>query len=507
MIRAVLLAAASALALSCAAGASDLLEAARDRDHAAAMAAIEAGADVRAESPDGTTALHWAVYAGDRELAQRLLEAGADVHATNYYGATPLAEAAIQADTEMLRILLDAGAEVDERNSDGQTPLMVVARSSNVEAAQLLIDRGADVNAVEQWKGQTALMWAAAQRQPEMTALLIANGADPNVRSNLNNHERHITAEPRYLWRPPGGLTPLIYAARQGCVGCARALVEGGADIDMADPEGATALLTASMNFNFDTAAYLIEAGANVNKWDWRGRNPLYAAIDLNTLPHGGRPDQPSTDATPALDVARMLLERGANPNMQLKLNPGYRHTKDDRGSDQMLHTIGATPLLRAAKAFDTPAIELLLEHGALVDLPNDRGMLPILAAAGMTSRVADTRGYFDTPDVQQRSIAALQALIDGGADVNAADPSGQTAVFSAAQWGWSDVVAFLVEKGARLDVTDAAGRTPYDAAMGVRGGPGAAPGPVHEDTARLIEELAASQAAANAAAAEEDPA
>jgi ankyrin repeat protein len=198
------------------------------------------------------------------------------------------------------------------------------------------------------------------------------------------------------------------------------------------------------------------------------------------------------------------MLERGANPNMQLKLNPGYRHTKDDRGSDQMLHTIGATPLLRAAKAFDTPAIELLLAHGALIDLPNDRGMLPILAAAGATSRVADTRGYFDTPDVQQRSIEALTALIAAGADVNAADPSGQTAVFSAAQWGWNDVVSFLAENGARLDVTDAAGRTPYDAAMGVRAG--GAPGPVNESTAALIEELARSQAA-DAGAAEEDPA
>lgn len=508
--RAAVSALALALGVGVAAQADPLVDAAHDGDHAAAMRLIESGADVNATSPDGTTALHWAIHTGDRELAARLIAAGADATAANYYGATPLAEAAIEGDAEIIGLLLDAGAEVDELNADGQTPLMVVARSANVDAAQLLIARGANVNAVEEWRGQTALMWASAQNQPEMTRLLLEHGADPNARSVENNHERQITAEPRYIWRPPGGQTALIYAARQGCLGCAVALVEGGAEVDLANPEGTSPLLVASMNFHFDVASYLLAQGANPNKWDWRGRNPLYAAIDLRSTPHGGRPDRPSTDETTALELARQLLEAGANPNLQIKINPGYRHTKDDRGWDTVL-TVGATPLLRAAKTFDVEAIELLVAHGALVDLPNDRGITPLMVAAGMDSKIGDTRGFYDTPDVQQRSIAAVRALIAAGADLEARDASGQTAVYAPAHWGWSDVLAVLVENGARLDVADANGKTPLDAANGqAPRGVFRAAAPAHPETAALIEELAAARPARPLSAAEradEDPA
>ena len=161
------------------------------------------------------------------------------------------------------------------------------------------------------------------------------------------------------MYRPFGGLTPLLFAAREGCLECVRALVEAGANVDLPDPKGVTPLFLAIDNFHFDTAALLIEAGANPNKWDWWGRTPLYSAVDVNTLPHGGRADRRSVDTTTSTEIIELLLEAGAWPNVQLKLLPPYRHIGDDRGCDLMLVT-GTTPLLRAAKTFDTAAIELL---------------------------------------------------------------------------------------------------------------------------------------------------
>src|SRR5438552_1432880 len=223
----------------------------------------------------------------------------------------------------------------------------------------------------------SALMWAAAEKQPAMVKELVTHGANVNARSNVNNFDRQVTAEPRAIYRPAGGLTALHFAAREGCVECARALAEADADLDASDPDNVSPLLTAVLNGHFDLAAFLINKGANVNKWDWWGQSPLYAAVDLNTLPHGGRPDRPSLDETTGIQVIQMLLEKGANPNMQLKLLPPYRAIGADRGVDGLL-TIGATPLLRAAKAMDAPAIELLLKHGANPKLTSTRGTLPI---------------------------------------------------------------------------------------------------------------------------------
>jgi ankyrin repeat protein len=483
--------------------AEDLLRAAQRNDATVALAAIEDGVDVNARSPDGTTPLHWAVYNGNLPLVERLIAAGADVSAANEFGSTPLAEAATIGNTGVIAALLAGGAAVDAPGSDGQTALMVVARSSNTAAAEVLIAHGADVNAREQWREQTALMWAAAQSQPAMVELLIEGGAEVDARSAVNEWPRQVTGEPRRMYRPFGGLTPLLFAAREGCVECARALVDGGANVDLPDPKGVTPLFLAIDNFHFDTAKLLIEAGANPNKWDWWGRTPLYSAVDVNTLPHGGRADRRSVDSTTSVEIIELLLEAGAWPNVQLKLLPPYRHIGDDRGCDTMLVT-GTTPLLRAAKTFDTAAIELLLEHGANVDLPNDGGITPVMAAAGVGSVECDARGYgpgiphYLAPDTEEKSIAALKLLLDAGANLHArtlsgragARSSGRTALFGAAFWGWNDVVDYLVERGAKIDVAERGGLTPVDAAMGRAGGHGRGSTiEVFEDTAaRLIE-------------------
>jgi uncharacterized protein len=482
------------LALTVLLAAGGLVDAVKSGDRAAALAFLQQKVNVNAAEPDGTTALHWAVQKNDVDLVERLIKAGANVNAKNDYGSTPMSEAAVNGSVAVLDRLLKAGADVESPNADDQTALMVIARTSNVEAAKLLLSRGAKVNAVEKWKEQTALMWAAAESQPAMVKVLVEAGADLNARSKVNNWERQVTAEARAIARPSGGLTPLLYAARQGCVECTRILAEAGADLDIGDPDNVSPLLLAALNGRWDVAKYLINKGANVDKWDWWGQSPLYAAVDLNTLPHGGRPDRPSTDEASGIEVIELLLKKGANPNLQLKLLPPYRSIGADRGVDGML-TMGTTPLLRAAKAMDAPAIDLLLKAGANPNLTNIRGMLPIVAAAGVGSVDADTRGWYTTEDVQQRAIASLDLLLKAGGDVNASDPQrGTTLLHGAAFWGWNEVVKFLVSKGAKLDAKDNRGFTPIDSALGKAGGNsrGGQRIDVHQDTADLLKQLMA---------------
>ncbi len=144
-----------------------------------------------------------------------------------------------------------------------------------------------------------------------------------------------------------------------------------------------TPLISALFNAHFDVAKYLIDKGANIDRWDWWGRSPLYLAVDYNTLPHGGRPDQPSLDETLPIDIVRIVARKGreSQPSVEAR-DSAYRATGNDRGLDGML-SVGTTPLLRAAKAQDAPAIKLLLEHGALIDLPNNQGMTPIAGGLG----------------------------------------------------------------------------------------------------------------------------
>jgi uncharacterized protein len=467
-----------------------LVEAAQRQDSARALALIGRGADVNATASDGTTPLMWAAHGGDFAVLQALLKAHAKVNLSNAYGANAMLEAAQFGDTRSIEALVAAGADVESPNPDGETALMRVARAGNVAAARILLRHGANVNARENFRGQTALIWAAAESQPEMVQLLVAAHADVNARSVINTNRRQVTGEPRAQARPPGGMTPLLYAARQGCLGCVRYLVQGRADLNMADPEGITPMLIATENFNFDIAAYLLKQGADPNRWDWWGRTPLYAAVDLNTLPYGGRADHISLDDTTSIRLIELLLNAGANPNAQLKLFPPYRSLGADRGGDTLL-TIGTTPLLRAAKAGDAPAIRLLLAHHALPDLSNNSDVTPLMAAAGVGTSGVDTRGKYKT---QAEASAAIRLLVQGGADVNATDVRGLTALHGAALLGFDDVIRTLAAENARLDVRDKRGITPLDMALGKggglgRGGEGAT---VHQSTADLIRQLLA---------------
>ncbi len=382
-----------------------------------------------------------------------------------------------------MRQLLDAGADVESPNGDGQTALMLAARIGSLDVAKLLVERGADVNAKEAWRGQTALMWAVDNNFPELTQYLIDNGADVNVRASANDWDSQITAEPRAQYRPVGGLTVLLYAARSGCTRCVRSLLAAGADIDKPTPEGMTPLMIAIDNTAYDTARVLLDEGATPHGWDWYGRTALYVATDMSSF-RGRQPHPTASSETSATDLIRLLLEAGVNPNPQLNMHRPSRGGNSGRFADELLNT-GTTPLLRAAIGADVEVARLLLEHGALVDLPSVHGITPLMAAAGHTSgRFGEARQ--DPAQAEARAIELVDLFLAAGADINAkvtddssrtanvgrqpnavTERKGQTALFGAAKNGWANVVDHLLAKGADPNVTDALGRTPVDAALG----------------------------------------
>jgi ankyrin repeat protein len=472
-----------------------LLEAVERQDRVAAADLLRSGADANARGPDGTTALMVAAHHADAELVKLLLGAGAEADARNDYGATALSEAAMQGATDVVAALLKGGADPNESNAEGETALMLAARTGVVDAARVLVDADAEIDSKEEWGGQTALMWAAAQSQADMIGFLLEHGADPNARGIVREWQRKITAEPRVKDMNKGGFTPLLYAAREGCIDCARRLLAGGADPNLGDPENVSPLILALENLHFDFAKFMIEAGADIDQFDFRGRTPVYVAVDFATLPTSAHGDIPSPDATTAHEVLRMLLAAGANPNVQLKRRHPYRHRALDRNADVIL-SVGATPLLRAARAADVESVRMLLAHGALVDLPTAEGITPLMAVAGVAHNDRTTRGKFRDPEDE---IATLQLLVDHGADVNArmvAEPGARltttgerrsnfgydvrgrqvpseralphwTAVHAAATKGWNHIIEFLARNGAELEIRDANGRTPRDLASG----------------------------------------
>ncbi len=406
-----------------------LLDAVAADDHAAAMRLLSApGTDVNAAGPDGSTAVMYAAANDDLELVQALIKAGADVKPGNKFGTSAITEAAIIGSAPILNALLKAGADPNYKTTEGETPLMAAARSGKVDAARVLLDAGADINAKEGWGGQNALMWASAQSQADMIKFLAAKDALLNEHGKVRQWERKVIQEPRPKDMNKGGFTALLYAAREGCSACVKNLLEAGADPDTEDPDRETPLLLALENLHFDTAAVLVQGGADLNKWDLFGRSPVYMAADVSTLPlkgNGAMAVIPSRDKLTALDVGRMMLEKGANPNIQLKRRPPYRDVPQDRGGDGMLAQ-GATPLLRAARAGDAKFVALLLEYHALVDLPSKEHITPLMAAAGVDYGQRVTRGRNRT---DEGVLATMDLLIKAGADVNAksiSDPRGR---------------------------------------------------------------------------------
>jgi ankyrin repeat protein len=403
------------------------------------------------------------------------------VTVANNYGATPMSLAAEVGNTDVLRLLLEVGANADSPTTDGQTALMAVARTGIVDAAQVLLDHHATVDAREMWGGQTALMWASARRHPEMMQLLIARGADVNARSIDRDYQRHVTAEGRPKSLDSGGFTPLLYAARENCMACVDVLLKSRADIDLPDPDGVTPLLVAILNANWDLAKQLIAAGADVNQWDIYGEAPLLTAVDLRQRVDGGRASIDPTNTTRGLAIVNLLLERGADPNMQLLFKPA-----NVRGGSTTF-TRGTTPLIRAATNGDLEVVKILLAHGADATISMADRQTPIHAA--IAGRAAE-------PQV----LELIKVLQQAGTDVNVValinhpeEIRGGTALHYAVRKRYKEVIKLLASFKIDMNAVDQDGLTALDYTQSRGFMPFMAlQTPLYKDEAALLRELGA---------------
>jgi ankyrin repeat protein len=503
---ALLWAVALASTLEAASGAISLVDAVKLGNREAVRALLATRTDVNQAGPDGTTPLHWAVRANDAETVALLLRAGAKASAANRYGVKPLTLAAINGDAVIIRQLLKAGADPDTATSEGETALLTAARTGRVEAVQALIDHGAKVNAREHWLGETALMWAAAENHAGVVRTLAAAGADLDARSDVQDApvlEFPRSGGPNAPF-PRGGWTPLMYAARDGAIDAARALADLGAKLDLtAVPEtdisekdvkaaaagvGTTALVFAIINVHYDLAAMLLEKGADPNVVDMAGMGALYAAVDMNTLQWvQGRPAPILTDTLDGAGLVRQLLQHKADPNARLKARPLKRH--HDAGSTLNFGE-GTTPLMRAARTNDVAVMKLLLDGGAdpFSRLPDRTNALLLAAGQGY----GGTRG--DGPRLpaptEETAIAAVTLMLDHGADIQYFNDAGNTVLHAAVARG-DNLVKFLVEHGAPIMARNKAGLTPLDIAAG-GGGRRGARGPVRDSTVALLKRLSA---------------
>ncbi len=472
-------------------------------DGAAVRALLAERAEVNAAQADGATALHWAIYRNQPDLVRALLDAGASVDAVNASGVPPLQLAAETGNARIIGELLDAGARADAAFKHGETALMLAARTGSVAAIDLLVERGARVDAREQLRGTTALMWAVAYRNPGAVAALLARGANPSLRSDPAPGGRRPYLAPSGRQRieqvargidvsgnggrarptstgeeapdtqesggddpPPGagatrdagGLTPLVFAAREGDIEIARLLLDAGADVNQTTEFGFTPLLTATQNRHYRLGNFLLERGADPNIENKGGWTPLYIATDNRNIEGGDYPTRkPDMDH---LEFIKLLLAAGADVNVRMRSSTETRTVF----THQWLYENGATPFLRAAQSGDLTLMKLLLEHGADPKIATDDGVTPLMVAAGIGWVEGVT--YEWSP---AQTLEVVQLLLELGLDVNARDTAeGRTALMGAAHKGRTDVIRVLVEAGADLAARDFGSRDSIHALQGV---------------------------------------
>ena len=460
-----------------------LADAAERRDNVAVRRLLSRSrTDVNTEGRDGTPALHWAVRFNDLDTASLLIRAGADVRQPNRYGVTPVTLAAQNANPAMIKLLVESGADVNVVDGAGETPLVAATAAGGLEAVEALVQAGATVDARDPAFRQSALMVAVRTNHPDLVRYFLAHGAEVDARTRIGETPKWVLPNsvpgfghgigivrgglpPRGSRPPvPGGLSALLYAARDGRLPSISLLLDAGADIDQADANGTTPLVTALANNHPDAARLLIERGANVKAADWYGRTALWAAVEARNMDVDNATFVNSVNRAPFLPVIRTLLQKGADVDARLTETPPIRrHMLPITGSLAWVDFTGQTPFVAAALAADLDVMRLLLDAGADPSVTTFDGTTALMAAAGVNWVVAQT--YDDGPAAR---LAAVRLCVDQGLDVNAVNAMGLTALHGAANRGSDDIIRFLAEKGARLDAKDKENRTPLNWAEGV---------------------------------------
>jgi uncharacterized protein len=455
-----------------------VVTAARDGDGRAIRALIAKRVSVNESARDGSTALLWAVYHSDLEMTKALLAAGAKVDTPNKYGITPLIQASRTGDTAVIDALLKAGARVTLAHPDGETALMAAARTGRLDAVRLLLEAAADVNATT-YQQETALMWAAAEGHLDVVKALLDSHADPNRKTRLTTIDERKHAD-----HATGGFTALMYAVRNGHAAVATALARQGADLNLTNGDGATALIIAIVNDRLDLASQLIDLGANAND------GSLYFAVDMHDATTDMRArdgsrlraDHPNTMT--ALDLIAKLLDKGADPN---KAFTGQLHSNTLCCSDE----VNASPFYRAAIAADVEALKLMLKHGAEVEWSpkpvkksgNDEdgggrgnanvGRTPIMVSlnGGRGAAFAAGPGFerLGAPPFREPSnrepAEAIKVLLAAGANPNVKSPDGSTPLHQAVSARQVPIIRALVAAGAKLDAVNKDNLTPLQLA------------------------------------------
>jgi ankyrin repeat protein len=461
---------------------------------------IRAGANVKVANRDGATALYLASIRGSAPMLDRLLKAGSDANERGPEGETPLMLAARNGNVDALTVLLNHKADVNATDQlRGTTALMWASEQNHPEAVKLLIARGASVSAASavDTKGNRAYLapsvsqrlnssfgqnggrggrggagaaggagrGARAARPAPAPTGAAAGAAEEDVTA-VADAAAAFAAFGRQSDKDGGGLTPLVYAARENCIECAELLTAAKADVNQTTHYGWTSLLTATQNRHYKLAAYLLDHGADPNLANNGGWTPLYLAVDNRNIEGG---DYPVRNADmDQLDFIKLLVAKGANVNARIC---GKASTEKDCKGDstetrtiftmQWLYEDGATPFLRAAQSGDVELMKFLLAHGADPKIRTSQGETALAVAAGIGWVEGVT--YEWSPE---ENIEAVKMCLDLGIDPNAADDQGRTALHGAAHKGRTKVIQMLADAGAKLDAHDKGSRDTVNGAM-----------------------------------------
>ena len=486
---------------------------------------LYAGANVEATTRLGAyTPLYLASKHGHSSIVEMLLQAGSNPEKTDVAGMTPLMMAASSGNADLVTMLVEAGVELDAIETErGQTALGFAAAFNRPEAIRVLAEAGADLNKASkqiepppprrrpgqngQQVGQTGGRGGRGgrggqatevagnetpdeptQKPEDETAVETEDEAEDETEEDeeKSDEAKKDDEEPELSTEkgrnPKGKLTPLMYASRDGNFEAVETLVELEADLDAVNADNSTALLLATINGHFDIARHLVESGADVTTASVDGATPLYGVIRMQWTLRTNRP-QPTTfyEKTPYLELMQFMLDRGADPNARLRKNLwyiGYNFPLERNNSS------GTTAFWKAAAVGDLAGMRLLIEHGADPDIASIEGITPLLIATGAGFHGNDA---LTTP---LGRMPALRYLVEElGADVNEVDTGpppnpdadqnnqfrrrgnrgGRSALHNAAGRGDTEMILYLVSKGANLEAVTKSGQTIADMANGSR--------------------------------------